>query len=178
MISDITREKGKFLSATKDHVTEEGAKKSRYLPAGTLILSNSGTVCVPKILAVDGCIHDGFVAFPELPNDFDILYLYYYFDLIRPRIINAHRQGITQVNLNTEIVKNIRIPVAPLDQQKRIVAEIEKQFSRLDEAIANLKRVPSRERELFVGRQAIRPVAWVGGRRIRGASGGRGRGHW
>ncbi len=33
------------------------------------------------------------------------------------------------------------IPVAPLDQQKRIVAEIEKQFSRLDEAVANLKRV-------------------------------------
>jgi type I restriction enzyme, S subunit len=28
-----------------------------------------------------------------------------------------------------------------LDQQKRIVAEIEKQFSRLDEAVANLKRV-------------------------------------
>jgi type I restriction enzyme S subunit len=141
MISDITREKGKFLSQTRDHVTEDGAQKSRFLPAGTLILSNSGTVCVPKILAVDGCIHDGFVAFPELPSDFDILYLYYYFDFIRPRIINAHRQGITQVNLNTEIVKNIRLPIAPLDQQKHIVAEIEKQFSRLDEAVANLKRV-------------------------------------
>ena len=33
------------------------------------------------------------------------------------------------------------IPVAPPEQQKRIVAEIEKQFSRLDEAAANLKRV-------------------------------------
>jgi type I restriction enzyme S subunit len=141
MISDITREKGKFLSQTRDHVTEEGAAKSRFLPAGSLILSNSGTVCVPKILAVDGCIHDGVVAFPDLPSDFEILYLYYYFDFIRPRIINAHRQGITQVNLNTEIVKNIRLPVPPLDQQKRIVAEIEKQFSRLDEAVANLKRV-------------------------------------
>jgi type I restriction enzyme S subunit len=30
---------------------------------------------------------------------------------------------------------------APPDQQERIVAEIEKQFSRLDEAVANLKRV-------------------------------------
>ncbi|WP_374682468.1 restriction endonuclease subunit S [Accumulibacter sp.] len=30
---------------------------------------------------------------------------------------------------------------APVDQQERIVAEIEKQFSRLDEAVANLKRV-------------------------------------
>ena len=35
----------------------------------------------------------------------------------------------------------IEVAVAPFDQQKRIVAEIEKQFSRLDEAVANLKRV-------------------------------------
>jgi type I restriction enzyme S subunit len=32
-------------------------------------------------------------------------------------------------------------PIAPIEQQKQIVAEIEKQFSRLDEAVANLKRV-------------------------------------
>ena len=32
-------------------------------------------------------------------------------------------------------------PIAPPNEQKRIVAEIEKQFSRLDEAVANLKRV-------------------------------------
>ena len=37
--------------------------------------------------------------------------------------------------------RDYRIPLAPPDQQKRIVAEIEKQFSRLDEAVANLKRV-------------------------------------
>ena len=35
----------------------------------------------------------------------------------------------------------VEVAVAPLEQQKRIVAEIEKQFSRLDEAVANLKRV-------------------------------------
>ena len=33
------------------------------------------------------------------------------------------------------------IPVPPKDEARRIVAEIEKQFSRLDEAVANLKRV-------------------------------------
>jgi type I restriction enzyme S subunit len=33
------------------------------------------------------------------------------------------------------------IPLPELDEQRRIVAEIEKQFSRLDEAVANLQRV-------------------------------------
>ena len=33
------------------------------------------------------------------------------------------------------------VPLPDVDEQRRIVAEIEKQFSRLDEAVANLKRV-------------------------------------
>ncbi len=107
MIADISKEAGKYISKTRDTVTEEGAKKSRYLKAGTLILSNSATVCVPKILAVNGCIHDGFVAFPNLTKEMDILYLYYCFEYIRPQVIQENRQGVTQVNLNTDIVRNM-----------------------------------------------------------------------
>jgi len=51
------------------------------------------------------------------------------------------KQGTTVNSLETSRLLRFEIPVAPLDQQKRIVAEIEKQFSRLDEAVANLKRV-------------------------------------
>jgi type I restriction enzyme S subunit len=40
-----------------------------------------------------------------------------------------------------QFLRKFHFPVAPKPQQKRIVAEIEKQFSRLDEAVANLKRV-------------------------------------
>lgn len=141
MISDVTRAPGKYLSETRQFVTKAGAEKSRYLRAGTLILSNSGTVCVPKILAVDGCIHDGFVAFPSIPPNVDKQYLYWFFDYIRPSIIEENRQGITQVNLNTGIVKNIEIPLAPIEEQRRVVAEIEMQLSRIDEAVTNLKRV-------------------------------------
>ena len=41
----------------------------------------------------------------------------------------------------TAFLADKEIPLVPLDEQRRIVAEIEKQFSRLDEAIANLQRV-------------------------------------
>jgi len=46
-----------------------------------------------------------------------------------------------QNGFNKGEINPIQIPIAPLSQQLRIVAEIEKQFSRLDEAVANLKRV-------------------------------------
>src|SRR6266850_3747752 len=58
MISDLSRQPGKYLFTTNEGVTEAGAALSRRLPPGTLILSNSGTVCVPKILKTEGCIHD------------------------------------------------------------------------------------------------------------------------
>ncbi len=51
------------------------------------------------------------------------------------------KQGTTVNSIETAALHRFEIPLAPLDQQKRIVAEIEKQFSRLDEAVANLKRV-------------------------------------
>ena len=46
-----------------------------------------------------------------------------------------------QNGFNKGEVFPIEIPLAPYPQQEFIVAEIEKQFSRLDEAVANLKRV-------------------------------------
>ena len=140
-IRDVTKEPGRYLTTTREGLTPEGAKKSRYLSKGTLILSNSGTVCVPKILAMDGCIHDGFVSFPDLPNQVHRLFLYEYFNLIRPFVVNKHRQGITQVNLNTGIVGDFQIPIPPLPEQHRIVAAIESYLTRLDDAVASLERV-------------------------------------
>ena len=51
------------------------------------------------------------------------------------------KSGTAQPFVKVGKTLDLPIPVPPLDQQKYIVAEIEKQFSRLDEAVANLKRV-------------------------------------
>jgi type I restriction enzyme S subunit len=159
MISDISKEEGKFISKTRDKVTAEGAKKSRYLKTGTLILSNSGTVCVPKILAVDGCIHDGFVAFPNLTGNLELLYLFYYFQHIRRQVINENRQGVTQVNLNTSIVREIAIPLPPFPEQGRIVGKVEELFSFLDTGLESLRKAKA---QLKRYRQAVLKYAFEG----------------
>lgn len=140
MISDVSREPGKYLTKTREGVTPEGAERSRLLNPGSLILSNSGTVCVPKLLGVSGCIHDGFVSFPSLPEEISKDFLYHWFDYIRPRVIQANKQGITQVNLNTEIVRELDVPIPPALEQRRIVAKIEELFSDLDAGVAALER--------------------------------------
>ena len=70
----------------------------------------------------------------EAPN----AYLAYYLNRID---LAPYVTGTAQPKLSQAKMNKIPIPVAPLDQQKPIVAEIEKQFSRLDEAVATLKRV-------------------------------------
>lgn len=49
--------------------------------------------------------------------------------------------GSGRLTLPLAETRKFPVPLAPIDEQFRIVAEIEKQFSRLDEAIENLKRV-------------------------------------
>ncbi|MHB1991987.1 restriction endonuclease subunit S [Metallibacterium scheffleri] len=57
------------------------------------------------------------------------------------RNIDSLGTGTTFKAISGKTLREIPVPVAPPEQQKWIVAEIEKQFSRLDEAVANLKRV-------------------------------------
>jgi type I restriction enzyme S subunit len=73
----------------------------------------------------------------------DSRYLYFYVSSKTFRAEASHHMAgaVGQKRVPAAYLKGCKVPVAPLDQQKVIVAEIEKQFSRLGEAVANLKRV-------------------------------------
>lgn len=57
------------------------------------------------------------------------------------RYFEVQARGTAQKGVYLGTLGETPVCVAPIDEQKDIVAEIEKQFSRLDEAVANLKRV-------------------------------------
>ena len=99
----------------------DAAKQKAYVIRGKSWVNNHAHV----LRAKDG-----------IPNP----YIKYYLD-----IVDYHNfvTGTTRLKLNQAAMRQIPVPIAPPDQQKRIVEEIEKQFSRLDEAVANLKRVKS-----------------------------------
>ena len=65
----------------------------------------------------------------------------YYFLCSQYNYINTNTKGVGIPHVDPTVLFSIDVPIAPLNEQKRIVAEIEKQFSRLDEAVDNLKRV-------------------------------------
>jgi type I restriction enzyme S subunit len=62
-ISDATSLQTPFVLEIKEHIKESGLGKTVSLKSGSLVLSNSATPGIPKILGVDTCIHDGWLYF-------------------------------------------------------------------------------------------------------------------
>lgn len=102
-ISDATCITSPFINEIKEYIIEDGLKKTVFLKAGALVLSNSATPGLPKILDIDTCIHDGWLYFPtsKLSNE----YLYLYFKYIRENLV-ALGNGSVFTNLKTDILKN------------------------------------------------------------------------
>ena len=86
----------------KEHIKEEGLRKTVFLPAGELVLSNSATPGIPKILDVDTCIHDGWLYFPK--SELSKYYLYLFFKHIRKELVSLGN-GSVFTNLKTNILK-------------------------------------------------------------------------
>src|SRR3989338_9936179 len=82
MVSDITRD-GMYTTPKIDFLTEEGAKLSRPMKKGEVIMAVSGNPGLPTILTVDACIHDGFVGFRDLDKRVKPEYLYYYLSVYK-----------------------------------------------------------------------------------------------
>ncbi len=108
-ISDATKENSPFIFDIKEHIKVEGLNKTTYLEAGKLVLSNSATPGLPKILQVDTCIHDGWLHFPK--SKFSNEFLYLFFKKIRPELENMGNGSIF-TNLKTDILKEfeLRLP--------------------------------------------------------------------
>jgi type I restriction enzyme S subunit len=122
-VGEITKDEEIFLHTTATCLTDAGRKRSRYIEPGTLLLTNSGvTLGVPKITAIGGCINDGSVALLGLGGELQ-LYLYYFL-ASRTKALRAINQGAAQPNLNTDIVRSIRVPVPPQVELREVVGKI------------------------------------------------------
>jgi len=107
----------------------------------TPCMENGKMAVVPKLINGYGF---GSTEFHVLrPKQVEAKYLYFFVssEIFRRKAAHHMTGAVGQKRVPTVYIKECKIPVAPPNEQKSIVAEIEKQFSRLDEAVENLKRV-------------------------------------
>ena len=137
-ISDATGITSPFINEIKEYIIEAGLKKTVYLKSGSLVLSNSATPGLPKILDIDTCIHDGWLYFPS--SKFSNEYLYLYFKHIRDNLI-ALGNGSVFTNLKTDILKNYPTCLPTEDVLKKFDGLVQPIFSMILSKTREIKRL-------------------------------------
>jgi len=109
----------KYIYTTKEKITKQGAKKSRYVKEGDFILSNSMSFGKPYIMKTDGYIHDGWFVF-RLPDYLDKNYFYYLFTShnVQEQIQSLGAGAIVK-NISSDLVKKVDVffPKSKEEQQ-------------------------------------------------------------
>ena len=143
-------EGSKYINSTKEKIRKEGLKKTRFVHKGDFILSNSMSFGKPYILGIDGCIHDGWLVIRDTHNHFDKSFLYYL--LGSPNMYNEFKRlavGGVVNNLNSQLVRNVFVPVPPLSEQQRIVSELDLLSSIIEKKKAQLKEYDQLAQSIF-----------------------------
>lgn len=147
-----------IINASSQKITEKGLRNScaKLVDEGTLLLAMYGSIGKLGIAGMKLATNQA-IAFAE-KNEIDTKYLFNFLLYVRLQL-SALGKGATQQNISQTVIKAFPFPLAPLNEQKRIVAKIEELFSELDNGVAALKT--ARER-LKVYRQAVLKHAFEG----------------
>ena len=146
--SDLfTRDEGVPLIRIRDVGSDasetryKGEFDARYLVnAGELLIGMDGDFNCARWRGEPSLLNQRVCKVTVRSKDFNDRFL----DYLLPgylNAINAATSSTTVKHLSSRSIEDMPLPFPPLAEQTEIVEEFEKQFSRLDEAVANLKRV-------------------------------------
>ena len=161
--TDVTALEGSFIEQTRETITPAGLRGSsaRLVPAGTVLMTSRATIGYTAVAAVPMATNQGFANLicgnRLLPE-----YLAFWLQGQRGHFIQL-AGGTTFKELPKSTLKKVRIPLPPLDEQRRIV-DILNRAARIETL---RRRAAERLREfvpaLFVrmfGDPAENPMAW------------------
>ena len=114
-------EMGNYIMKTAQKIRPDGLKKTREVHPGDLILSNSMSFGRPYIMAIDGCIHDGWLLIRDEKKHFDLKFLCSL--LGTDSMLNQYKSmaaGSTVNNLNKELVGGTTVSYPSIAEQVRI----------------------------------------------------------
>jgi type I restriction enzyme, S subunit len=130
---------------TEEKITVVGLEESaaKWFPPGAICIALYGaTVGKLAILGIPAATNQAICGI-FLPPDIDTKYVFRYLESIRRDLIGQGRGG-AQSNISNAIIRQTLVPLAPVLEQRRIVAKIEELFSDLDAGVAALQRAKAK----------------------------------
>ena len=143
-IDDITKSRGRFVDKAEQSITRLALEESaaKIFPAGTVLVTMYGTMGVTKTLRSPMATNQAIAALvPPFRCDPDYLALALSF---RRAGLERFAAQTTQPNISGTIIRRFRLPVPPLEEQRRI-AEI---LDTIDETIQATERIIAKLKEV------------------------------
>ena len=141
-----------YINDVDEFITEIGLQKSsaKIFPKGTLLIAMYGaTVGKLGILNIKTSTNQAVCAILNDKNLFETLYMFYYLKKIRDKMI-ADSFGGAQPNISQTYLKELLIPLPPLNIQQKIVTYLDK----ISKKIENLKKVQKEKMQSLVASKA------------------------
>jgi type I restriction enzyme, S subunit len=140
--ADLSNYTKKFIAYGRRSITQSGydSCSAKLLPKGTVLFSSRAPIGYVVIAQNDISTNQGFKSF--VPYDcVDNQYLYFYLKSIK-YLAESLATGTTFKELSGKVAKTLPFPLAPLPEQKRIVAKLDETLAQVDTIKARLDAIP------------------------------------
>jgi type I restriction enzyme S subunit len=139
---DIRRSGGTIREYTQTY-SKFGLQQSRLWPEGTLCITIAANIAETGILKFKSCFPDSVVGFTHDGNPVTTRYVEFFIRTAKEKLAQF-APATAQKNINLDVLQKVAIPLPPLAEQARIVAEVERRLSVVEEleavVSANLQR--------------------------------------
>ena len=136
---DMSKLSGKFIKSTQRTITRAGyaSCNTTLLQPGNIIISNRAPIGLVAINDVPLCTNQGCKALKIDSAKIDVVYLYYVLSSMTDDLNNLGT-GTTFMEISSESLKNIEIPLPTLEEQRKIARVLDAKIANLDNANGKL----------------------------------------
>ncbi|MEO8152446.1 MAG: restriction endonuclease subunit S [Rhizobacter sp.] len=146
-----------ILSRHSQTYSELGLQQSRLWPAGTLCITIAANIAETARLAYPACFPDSIVGFVCDGGEVMTKWIQMFLATAKEHL-ETFAPGTAQKNINLDVLQNTAIPLPPLAEQHRIVAEADRRLSLIRTAEAQVAANLARAQRL---RQSILQAAFA-----------------
>ncbi|MCO6440745.1 MAG: restriction endonuclease subunit S [Nitrococcus mobilis] len=148
--ADLTGYTQKTISGGRRNITKRGLKTSsaRIIPKRSVVFSSRAPIGYVAIAASELTTNQGFKSV-AVNDQIDETFVYFYLKSAK-HLAEENSSGTTFKEISGSRFAQLPIPVAPLNEQRRIVEKIETLFTRIDkgeEALRQVQKLLSRYRQ-------------------------------
>ena len=161
----ISNIKNKYVNESDEKITKLGLEESsaKMLTKGTILYTIFATLGEVAILDIDACTNQAIAGINIKNTDILINDFLYYFLMSKKDYVNNIGRGVAQNNINMSILRNIDIPLPPIDIQRKIVSNLDKVTHIMDLCNTILEKLDLLVKSQFVemfGDPGTNPKEW------------------